>query len=173
MKHQKEMYSFLDIMDAEKHHLRQIELQLRSLSQNPDVIQKKFKESSDALEEEKGLPADKGDVKKIQAQIQKKQDNFVQILNQRLDKLTTEMAVLKNSSAEFQQRLNGWADSVNGQLRFTYAICKKADLFMKESQSSDPFAVAPRNGPPPKRPDRQIGSASDPFSVQGGGGGDA
>lgn len=158
------MFHFYDWDDAFKRMNRRLELTGRYLQLDPNVV-KKFKEASDADKEKMAEPADKSDVRKIQQQISKKQESYIQVLGQRIDKLTTEMAVLRNSQNEFQQNLRGWADSVNGQLRFTYAISKKADLFMKEKQSTDPFSVAPRYEQK-ARVEKTLGTSSDPFSVQ-------
>jgi hypothetical protein len=158
------MFNFYDWDSAFKVLNRRIDLTGRFLQNSPDVV-KKFKEAAEADKEKMGEPADKSDVRKIQQQIQKKQESYVQVLGQRIDKLTTEMAVLRNSQNEFQQNLRGWADSVNGQLRFTYAISKKADLFMKEKQSTDPFSVAPRYEQK-TRVEKTLGTSQDPFSVQ-------
>jgi hypothetical protein len=105
-------------------------------------------------------------VRHLSTQIKKKQDNYVQFLGKKVDTLTTEMAVLRNQHNEFSSKLNQWADSVNGQLRFTYAICKKADLFMKEKQSTDPFAVAPRMSPAAQKRPNAGGGSDDPFSSE-------
>lgn len=143
-----------------------MELLSRTFSQNAEEIQKKFKETSDQVEAVGSQNADKEDVRQIKSQIAKKQEAPVQIMRQQLDKLTTELAILRHSQQEFQQRISGWADSVNGQLRFTYAISKKADLFMKEQQSSDPFGVTGRPQGTKTRVEKSIGSGTDPFSVQ-------
>ena len=163
--HVGDMYPVFEIDRAEKIHFRKLELYHRSLSKNPDVIQKKFKDASDEIEAQSSQPADKEDVRQLKSQISKKQEAPIQIMRQQLDKLTTELAVLRHSQQEFQQRISGWADSVNGQLRFTYAISKKADLFMKEQQSSDPFGVTGRSPGTKPRTEKQIGSNSDPFAV--------
>lgn len=161
------MYPFYEWDTAFKQMNRKIELTRRSLqSVTEDVeVAKKFKEAAETDKATLAEPADKGDVRKIQQQISKKQESFIHVLGQRIDKLTTEMAVLRNSQNEFQQNLRQWADSVNGQLRFTYAISKKADLFMKEKQSSDPFTVAPRYEQK-ARVEKVLGVAGDPFGVQ-------
>lgn len=161
------MYPFYEWDRAFKIQNRKVELTFRRLQAESGLdpkIAKKFKEAAEADKAQLEEPADKGDVRKIQQQISKKQESFVHVLGQRIDKLTTEIAVLRNSQNEFQQNLRGWADSVNGQLRFTYAISKKADLFMKEKQSTDPFSVAPRYEQK-ARVEKAIGSATDPFSV--------
>lgn len=164
LRNSRDFFQFWEVSDAERYWNRRFELLSYWLSQNPDVIQKKFKESSDELEAERSQPADKDDVRHLSTQIKKKQENYVQFLGKKIDTLTTEMAVLRNQHNEFSQKLNQWADSVNGQLRFTYAICKKADLFMKEKQSTDPFAVAPRMSPATQRSTDARGSSGDPFN---------
>jgi len=165
LRNYREMYSFWEIEDAYNHIRHKFRLLDIYLRKSPDVVRKKFKESSDDLMAKGTEPADKEDVRQIKTQIQKKQESYVHALAQKIDKLTTEIHGVRNSQNEFQTRLNQWADSVNGQLRFTYAICKKADLFMKEKQSTDPFSVTPRIGAAPKRVDTEIGSPSDPFAI--------
>ena len=164
LKHQRDMYTFVDLEALRATRVKLMRILSRRLQNSADVI-KRFKETSDADFAKMDQPADKAHVRKIQTQINKKQEAYVYSMGQKLDKLTTEIAVLRNDNNTFQQGLRQWADSVNGQLRFTYAICKKADLFMKEKQSSDPFSVAPRLNAPTSRRDIELGSSSDPFSI--------
>lgn len=166
------MYTFVDLEALRASRVKLMRILSRRLQNSAEVV-KKFKESSDADLAKMDEPADKADVRRIQQQISKKQESYVYSLAQKVDKLTTEVAVLRNDNNNFQQGLRQWADSVNGQLRFTYAICKKADLFMKEKQSNDPFAVAPRSQGPTSRRDVVLGGADDPFSVTSRGTGDA
>jgi len=138
-----------------------------------DDSAKRAKKMIDAEIREKELkksdPADKGDVSVIRSDIKKKQDQMIYNLNKRVMDLTTEVAALRQNQKEREAGITQWASRTNGMIDFCYAICKKADTFMKErSATGDPFRVGSGNrfgtgGAPALNPD--ITGVPDPFSV--------
>jgi hypothetical protein len=111
----------------------------------------------------KSDPADKGDIDNVRTDIKKKQDFQLINLNQRLQKLTTEVAILNNDSKETKAAQAEWARRINGMINFCYAICMKADDFMKANKGTqDPYSVpTPRAKPGPSAP---LGGGDDPYS---------
>ncbi len=163
------MWYFYDWDAADWFWAKKLRTYFRNLPQDPDAIRKQFKESADELSQKDSLPADKGDVRDLKRQVTKKQESYVHVLGQRIDKLTTDVAVMRNDLKEFQSKMSMWAERVNGMGVFSYAIAKKADQFMKDRQAADPFAVVPRSAQPkPSNSGNGLGSPTDPFDVSGG-----
>jgi hypothetical protein len=168
-KYQRDLLPFWEWDKLFKLRDRQFKFKIRYLQDPDNVVDSRatkiLRDSVGEKEAKNGDPADKGDVSSIRTDIKKKQDQQVHNLGQRVQTLTTKIAILENDARTAKTELSQWAERVNGMNSFCYAICKKADLFMKENANkTSPFAV--RGPAPPLPPGAEgVGSNPNPLSV--------
>jgi len=168
-KHQRDIYPIWTWDKLFKLRDRQFKFKIRYLQDPDNVIDKQatkvLKTAVDLKNSTNGDPADKGDVTSIRADIKKKQDQQLFTLNKRVGDLTTKIAILENDARTAKSEMAQWAERVNGMNSFCYAICKKADLFMKENANkASPFAVRGPAAPPVVGENPSAGNPN-PFGV--------